>query len=424
MATPQGAATPTTAIQHQSPPSSEDARRNSGRFDPEAVGWDRPDDLEDPMNWPTSRKAVNIGLMSLLTIISPLGSSMFAPGVAQLMAEFNSTSKLLATFVVSIYILGYAFGPLLWAPLSEIYGRVYMYHIGNSVFVILCIGAALSKSMGTLLTLRLFMGIFGSAPTTVGIGSIMDTVTLEWRGRILALWAMGPLLGPCIGPVIGGHITEGPGWRWVYWFLAILGGVLGICGMVLMRETYAPAILERKARHLRKTTNNPSLRNSLGTRDCHLVKLAMIRPLKLLFKAPLVAVVSLYVSVAYGTFNLLIATFSFVYAERYHFNEETVGLSFIPLGIGMTLGVGTYGYLSDLLVRKAKERQGSDGPYQPEVKLSPWVTVPVGVALPGGLLMYGWTIQYGVHWIVPMISVAIFSFSLMGATMFAYGKGY
>jgi multidrug resistance protein len=147
---------------------------------------------------------------------------MFAPGVAQLMAEFNSTSKLLATFVISIYILGYAFGPLLWAPLSEIYGRVYMYHIGNSVFVILCIGAALSKSLATLLTLRLFMGIFGSAPTTVGVGSIMDTVTLEWRGRILALWAMGPLLGPCIGPVIGGHITEGPGWRWVYWFLAIL----------------------------------------------------------------------------------------------------------------------------------------------------------------------------------------------------------
>lgn len=70
MATPQGAATPTTVIQHQSPPSFEDARRNSGRFDSEAVGWDRPDDLEDPMNWPTSRKAVNIGLMSLLTIIS------------------------------------------------------------------------------------------------------------------------------------------------------------------------------------------------------------------------------------------------------------------------------------------------------------------------------------------------------------------
>ena len=147
---------------------------------------------------------------------------MFAPGVASIMAEFNSTSNLLATFVVSIYFLGYAFGPLVFAPISEIYGRVYLYHLGNFAFIIVCVGAAQSQNMGMLLASRLLMGVFGSAPTTVGVGSIIDIVTLEWRGRTLSLWAMGPLLGPCIGPAIGGYVTERLGWRWVYWILAIM----------------------------------------------------------------------------------------------------------------------------------------------------------------------------------------------------------
>ena len=54
----------------------------------------------------------------------PLASSMFAPGVPEVMTEFKSSNELLASFVVSVYVLGYAFGPLLIAPLSELYGRV------------------------------------------------------------------------------------------------------------------------------------------------------------------------------------------------------------------------------------------------------------------------------------------------------------
>ena len=52
------------------------------------------------------------------------------------MKEFDSTSKTLASFVVSVYILGFGVGPLFLAPLSEIYGRVPVYHITNALFVI------------------------------------------------------------------------------------------------------------------------------------------------------------------------------------------------------------------------------------------------------------------------------------------------
>jgi hypothetical protein len=80
--------------------------------DPNIVFWDGPDDPENPMNWPSSRKWAAISMVSVVTFLTPLGSSIFAPGVPLVMREFNSHSQILEGFVVSVYVLGFAFGPL------------------------------------------------------------------------------------------------------------------------------------------------------------------------------------------------------------------------------------------------------------------------------------------------------------------------
>jgi formate/nitrite transporter FocA (FNT family) len=77
----------------------------------------------------------------------------------------------------------------------------------------------------------------------------------------------------------------------------------------------------------------------------------------------------------------------------------------------MGLGIGVFGALSDRLV---KSKLDSGERHRPEIRLTPWFTIPAGVTLPIGLFIYGWTIQYHVHWIVPMIGVVIFAFGLMG----------
>jgi hypothetical protein len=77
----------------------------------------------------------------------------------------------------------------------------------------------------------------------------------------------------------------------------------------------------------------------------------------------------------------------------------------------MALGIGVFGTLSDRLV---KANMDSGERHRPEIRLSPWFTIPAGITLPIGLFIYGWTIQYRVHWIVPMIGVVIFAFGLMG----------
>ena len=136
---------------------------------------------------------------------------MFSPAIPNVMAEFGVTSEVLGSFSVSMFILGYAIGPLFAthfpvnnsfiAPLSELYGRSIMIHIGNIVFTIFQIGCAESNSIGTLIALRLFAGIGGSAVLSVGGGVIADSFRKEQMGSATAAFTIGPLLGPVIGPV-------------------------------------------------------------------------------------------------------------------------------------------------------------------------------------------------------------------------------
>ena len=91
--------------------------------DPNLVDWDGPDDPAKPLNWPARKKWTNMMIIAVLTMLTPFGSSMFAPGVPDMMKDFKSTSITLASFVVSIYVLGYVhplhyplFNPALTLP--------------------------------------------------------------------------------------------------------------------------------------------------------------------------------------------------------------------------------------------------------------------------------------------------------------------
>lgn len=146
---------------------------------------------------------------------------MLAPGVPQLLAEFGVTSDTESTFVVSIFVLGFAFGPLAIAPTSEIYGRNVVYHTCNSLFVVFTILCAIAKDINALLAYRFCAGFTGVAVVTCGGGTIADLMPTEKRAGAMAIWSLGPLLGPVLGPVAAGFLVEAAGWRWVFRVIAI-----------------------------------------------------------------------------------------------------------------------------------------------------------------------------------------------------------
>lgn len=373
--------------------------------EPNIVWWDGDDDPENPYNWPTWRKVVNCCIISFLTFVTPLASSIFAPGVPALMRDLGSDSQALAAFVVSVYILGFAFGPLVVAPLSEIYGRSPVYHVCNIGFLAFLVACALAPTLDTLIVFRFFSGAFGSCPLTNGGGSIADMIRQEKRGLAMTTFSIGPLIGPIIGPVAGGFLADAKGWRWVFWVLVIVAGFVTIVMALFMRETYAPVLLQRKVDRLRKETRNDQLRSKLdtGLSPADFFKRGIIRPMKMLTRSPIVALFGLYIAIVYGYLYLLFTSITQVFEQTYNFSTQAAGLVYLGLGVGSMLGLVLFSTTSDRYMRKMADRDGQG--MKPEYRLQ---TVPLGsVLLPAGLFMYGWTTEYRVHWIVPILGMAI-----------------
>ncbi|KAK0725195.1 bicyclomycin resistance protein [Lasiosphaeris hirsuta] len=374
------------------------------------IVWWEENDPENPYNWPTWLKVLNCVFISALTLVTPLGSSIFAPGVAQLMQEFGSDSLELASFVVSVYVLGFAAGPLVIAPLSEIYGRLWVYHLCNMAFLAFLVGCALAPSLNALIAFRFLSGVFGSCPLTNGGGTIADMIVPEKRASAMAAFSIGPLLGPIIGPVAGGFLAEAAGWRWVFWLLVIVAGVLAIVMLIFARETYAPVLLQRRVDKLKKETGNDMLRSKLdsGLSAKDYFKRSIVRPLRMLVFSPTCIIFAFYIAIIYGYLYLMFTSISDVFHRSYGFSTSTVGLVFLGLGLGSMSGLFFFGYSSD---QKAKKTKAEGLPMKPEdrLELMPYAAI----LLPAGFFIYGWTAEKHVHWIVPILSHIPGGFSMV-----------
>jgi len=336
---------------------------------------------------------------------------MLAPGVPQIMREFGSHNIELATFVVSIFLLGFAVGPLLLAPASEIYGRYIIYNITNVSFVLCTIACARAPNLNFLIAFRFLSGIFGSAPLTIGGGTITDVIPPEGRGTAMALFAVGPLMGPIIGPVVGGFLADDEGWRWVFYLLAMCSGTVTIITFFFLKETYAPVILEAKAARLRKSTGNLKLRSKFASplTPKEVILQALVRPFKVLFMSPIVLIMSTHMAIVYGYLYILFTTFPTVFGVQYHFSTSTIGLAYLGLGVGCLLSLILLGIVSDKILVSMTNKYGER---KPEFRLPPMAWgAPI---IPAGLFWFGWSVERNDHWIVPIIGS-----SLVGAGMLA-----
>ncbi|RGP81625.1 hypothetical protein FLONG3_225 [Fusarium longipes] len=377
------------------------------------VWWDSDEDRQNPYNFATWKKVLNCVLVSALTFVTPLASSMFAPGVPQLMVEFGSRSPELASFCVSVYVLGFAAGPMLFAPLSEIYGRKIVYHCCNVGFIVFVIACAKAPTLSSLIAFRFLSGTFGSAPITNGGGTIADMIRQEKRGGAMAIFSIGPLLGPIIGPVVGGVVADALGWRWVFWIIAIMAGVLTIVFLFASEETYAPVILARKTRKLQKETGNERLRSKLdaGLSPADYFKRGILRPFKMLAFSPICIICGVYVGLAYAYLYLLFTSLTPLFMRIYHFNTINAGLTFLGLGVGSLIGVGYFSASSDKYLKKKAAEAKEQGIVELSEMMKPEYRLPplkIGaVLLPVGFFIYGWTAEYETHWIAPILGTCV-----------------
>ena len=151
-------------------------------------------------------------------------------------------------------------------------------------------------------------------------------------------------------------------------------------GFLVLRETYPPVLLGRKAKKLRKETGNQDLRSKLDPKltPTQRFKLAIIRPAKLLFLSPIVLALSTFIAVVYGYLYLLFTTITNVFEGVYHFSAGNVGLTYLGIGVGCFVGLFIFGMASDRIMKS----KSAAGEMKPEYRLPPMIpgawAIPIG----------------------------------------------
>ncbi|KAK6386913.1 uncharacterized protein PV06_07869 [Exophiala oligosperma] len=370
-----------------------------------------PNDPRNPMEFSQVKKWFITLTVALATLAVAFVSSAYSGGAEEVIRTFG-VSQEVYTLGISLFVLGFAIGPLLWAPMSELYGRQVLFFGTYAVLTAFNAGAAGANSMATLIVLRFFAGTFGSSPLTNAGGVIADMFPSNQRGLGMSIFAAAPFLGPVVGPIVGGFVGETIGWRWNEGVMACFTGVLWIFGTLTIPETYSPVILSRRAAKLSKKTGKVYIsvleRRQGKTTPKAAFQKSLARPWALLFLEPIVLLISIYMAIIYGTLYMCFGAFPIVYQQGRGWSAGIGGLAFLGVAVGMLLGV-TYSIIDNKRYARIEEEHDGDAP--PEARLPP---VMVGsVALPIGLFWFAWTNGPSVHWIVSIIATAPFGFGMV-----------
>jgi multidrug resistance protein len=393
--------------------------------DPFLVNFAPQFDASNPKDWPTSRKWAVTDVMSATGFNRIMVSTIMAPALTTISNDLNMSATE-AAMALSVYLLATAFGPLVIGPLSEVYGRKRVLHASNVWFLVWNIVCGFAKTKEVLIGSRFMAGFGASSIYALAGGVLGDIWRPEERGRSLAIYQLIPLIGAAVGPIIGGFMAGRASWRWMFWSTSIFQGVMIFVSFTVFRETYAPVILKRKAEGLRHNTGDAryyTLHERMTEQKSLLSILlqALTRPMRLLLFHPLVQIVCVLQAFEYGLLYIVLSSFADMWVQHYRFDVELSGLHYIAIVMGEVLGSQVCGRFMDYYRRRQQARMSSDGnEVAPEHRLK--LAFPGLLMWPLGLVLYGWTAQYRVHWSVVDLGVALtcFGMQLGGMPISAY----
>ncbi|KAL6860950.1 major facilitator superfamily domain-containing protein [Trichoderma novae-zelandiae] len=376
------------------------------------VEFDGPDDPLHAQNWPIRKKLLTSAMLAYTTLTTSFTSSIFSAATSAVAQKFDVGLEV-GILGTSFYVLGFAFGPSLWAPLSELKGRRLPIVVSIFGFCLFTIATATAKDIQTILICRFFAGFFGACPLAVVAAVFSDMFDNRTRGTAIAIFSMTVFTGPMLAPFIGGFIVDSHlGWRWTEYLAAIMGFVALILDVLFLSESYPPVILVSKASELRRRTKNWGIhakQEEIEIDFGELVSKNFSRPLRLLFTEPIILLLSIYMSFIYGLLYLFFTAYPLVFVGVHHFNAGQSGLTFFGMIIGELLATLTIIMQVPWYNRKLEANHGIP---LPEWRLPNMMAG--GIAFAGGIFWFGWTgYTESIHWAAPAVSGILTGFGLM-----------
>ncbi|KAF7986081.1 hypothetical protein HWV62_41485 [Athelia sp. TMB] len=270
-------------------------------------------------------------------------------------------SSTVTALITSIFVVGYAIGPLILSPLSEIYGRSHIIQLANLWYLAWNLGCSFAQSTSQLITFRLLASLGGSAALSIGGAVLGDCFAPEMRGQALAVYGLAPLLGPVLGPICGAWIAEKTSWRWAFWSTSLVD-----------------AAVARKANKIRKASKDSqtgqsrynSIRTPFQTEDHRWKQIftkGLIRPFALFVREPVVQLLGIYQAFSFGLLYVFVTTMPSIFQGVYRQKPGIAGLHYLALGLGIGAASQMNARTMDRVYRYLRLKHGGAG--RPEYRL-------------------------------------------------------
>ena len=360
-----------------------------------------PDDVENPKNWSVMRRSW-ITFVAVVLVLNATFASSSPSGCLGSISRHFGVSEEAANLVTTLFLLGYCAGPLLWGPLSEFYGRRYVFYSTFIIYMALNFACAFTPTFAGLLVGRFLTGTFASAALSNSPGVLADLWGPIERGIAMALFAMTTFIGPALGPITSGFLEMTENWRWAFYVLIWLSfGTL--LALFTIPETLPSQALVNKARRIRaeKIPGFENVQAPVEVSDRSLkgiFKEALTRPWILLFD-PIAFLTAIYMSIVYALVYMLFTIYPIVFQEMRGWNP---GVGELPL-LGLIVGayIGGAGVIYEATLARKKVLKG--------VKLQPEDRMPLAmigaIGFPITLFWFAWSGNFNsVHWIVPTLA--------------------
>lgn len=371
----------------------------------------------NPLDWSQTRRLTTTLLISLCGLVSLMTASVMAPALPTI-AQDLSLSPTIVSLTLSIYLLAFAFGPLLIGPLSEIYGRRPIWLACHAYFILWNTLCPVKKNTGMMVVGRFMAGLGGSVGVALPGPIMADIWRIEQRGKSIALSMFAPYLGAAVGPILGGFMTEQLSWPWLFWVVSIFDAVLFIVSFFVIKESYAPLLLDRKAQSLKKATGRSfdtiytKTYSNVGP-GIPRIMAALRRPFTMLYSRPIMALTSFFTAYLFGCYAILLTTYADIWTLQYHQSVSDSGLHYIAISVGSAGSSIVTGILTDLVWARLKARSKTNTS-TPEFRVP--LMIPGTILMPLGLLFYGISARNRLHWILTDVGCFLFVFGMMSSS--------
>ncbi|MCM3691091.1 MFS transporter [Neobacillus niacini] len=249
--------------------------------------------------------------LSITTILAPLTQTIYTPSLLQI-GEFFKINVILVNSSISIFSLFLAIGQLFVGPISDTRGRKAVLLPGLILFIIGSGICFFTANIYFFLIGRTIQAIGISTGSVIAAAVIGDIYPEKERGSALSIYQTMVFLGPVFGPVIGSAITGLIGWKWVFMFVILVGAFSLFYNKITLYETLPKEIVPRKF---------------------------CVNTYKKFIIQPSSFAIMLYGFMQFYSFYVFIVFIPSLLDRLFSLSIEIKGLFFLPLTIGIVMGV-------------------------------------------------------------------------------------